>query len=98
VSGVIAAMECLTCGGSYSFGARVSWVSLDEIRALLRLSEADGGTTCADVRELAARHLSEVKRKLADLRTMERALSDALRRCDTGEIPGCPLIDALSAD
>ncbi|HEY5380097.1 MAG TPA: helix-turn-helix domain-containing protein [Pseudolabrys sp.] len=76
--------------------ARGLGFTLDEVRALLRLSEADGGASCADVRVLAARHLVEVKMKLADLLTMERTL--AVRRCDAGEVPGCPLIDALSAN
>jgi MerR family transcriptional regulator, mercuric resistance operon regulatory protein len=71
--------------------------TLDDVRALLRLSEADHGTTCADARELAACHLAEVKTKLADLQAMERTLAEAVRRCDAGEVPGCPLIDALSS-
>jgi MerR family mercuric resistance operon transcriptional regulator len=58
---------------------------------------ATGETTCAGVRELAARHLAEVKAKIADLRAMEHTLSDAVRQCDAGEVPGCPLIDALSS-
>jgi MerR family mercuric resistance operon transcriptional regulator len=78
--------------------ARELGFTLDEVRALLRLSEADGGASCADVRELAARHLAEVKTKLTDLRTMERTLAEAVRRCDAGGVPSCPLIDALSAN
>ncbi len=66
-------------------------------RALLKLSEAGGGTTCAEVRDLAASHLAEVKAKIADLQAMEWTLTEAVRCCDTGEVPGCPLIDALSA-
>ena len=27
---------------------------------------------------------------------IERTLAEAVRRCDAGEVPGCPLIDALS--
>jgi MerR family mercuric resistance operon transcriptional regulator len=77
--------------------ARELGFTLDEVRALLKLSEADGGTTCAGARDLAARHLAEVKAKIADLRAMERTLADAVRRCDAGEVPGCPLIDALSS-
>jgi MerR family mercuric resistance operon transcriptional regulator len=72
--------------------------TLDEIRALLALSAADGKNTCAEVRQLAASHLADVRAKIADLRAMASALSDAVRRCDAGELPGCPLIDALSAE
>jgi MerR family mercuric resistance operon transcriptional regulator len=70
--------------------------TLDEVRALLRLSQTDDGTSCAEVRKLAARHLLEVRAKIADLRAIERTLADAVRRCDAGEVAGCPLIDALN--
>jgi MerR family mercuric resistance operon transcriptional regulator len=77
--------------------ARELGFTLDEVRALLKLSKADSETSCAEVRELATRHLLEVKTKIADLRAMERTLVRAVSDCDTGEMPGCPLIDALSA-
>jgi MerR family mercuric resistance operon transcriptional regulator len=76
--------------------ARELGFTLDEVRALLSLSEGNG-ETCAKVRELAARHLTEVKAKIADLLAMEQTLAVAVRRCDTGEVPGCPLIDAHSS-
>jgi MerR family mercuric resistance operon transcriptional regulator len=76
--------------------ARELGFTLDAVRALLRLSEVDGGTVCAEVRDLAASHLVEVKAKIADLRAMERTLKEAVQRCDSGKVPGCPLIDALS--
>jgi MerR family mercuric resistance operon transcriptional regulator len=71
--------------------------TLDEIRTLLALSAEGGQGTCAEVRELAAGHLAHVRAKIADLRAMASVLSDAVRRCDAGELPGCPIIDALSA-
>ena len=71
--------------------------TLEEIRALLALSADDGNNTCAEVRQLAASHLADVRAKIADLRAMASVLSEAVRRCDAGEQPGCPLIDALSA-
>jgi MerR family mercuric resistance operon transcriptional regulator len=77
--------------------ARESGFSLDEVRALLALSVDTGRETCVEVRELAASHLADVRAKIADLRAMERALADAVRRCDAGDPAGCPLIDALSA-
>ena len=70
--------------------------TLDEVRALLVLSEHNDRTTCAEARELAAGHLTDVRAKIADLRAMERVLADAVRRCDAGEAAGCPLIDTLS--
>jgi MerR family mercuric resistance operon transcriptional regulator len=75
--------------------ARDLGFTLDEIRALLRLAPG-GGTACAEARDLAAMHLADVRKRIADLRSMERALAAAVRQCDAGEQPACPLIDALS--
>jgi MerR family mercuric resistance operon transcriptional regulator len=72
-------------------------LTLDEIRALLALSAENGKAACDEVRELAAGHLGEVRAKIADLRAMERVLAEAVRSCDAGKLPGCPLIDVLSA-
>src|SRR5260370_33968342 len=76
--------------------ARELGFTLAEIRALLALSVDQGNDTCAEVRQLAAGHLTDVRAKIADLRAMERMLSDAVRRCDAGQPAGCPLIEALS--
>ncbi len=77
--------------------ARELGFTLGEIRALLALSAGSARDSCAEVRELAAAHLAEILGKIADLRAMERVLADAVRRCDAGEAPGCPVLDALSA-
>jgi MerR family transcriptional regulator, mercuric resistance operon regulatory protein len=77
--------------------ARELGFTVDEVRALLVLSAADGENICSEVRELTARHLADVRAKIGDLRAMERVLSEAVRRCDADEVPGCPLIDTLSA-
>ena len=77
--------------------ARGLGFTLDEVRALLRLAAADGRSACKQVRHLAADHLAEVRTKISSLKAMETALADAVQRCDNGERPGCPLIDALSS-
>lgn len=64
---------------------------LDNVRALLSLTTGGQGA-CAEAREIAAVHLAAVRAKLADLHAMERVLADAVRRCDAGEMPDCPLI------
>jgi MerR family mercuric resistance operon transcriptional regulator len=76
--------------------ARELGFTLDAVRALLALSTKDGSNASGEVRQLAARHLAEVRSKIADLRAMERVLADAVRRCASGELPGCPIIDTLS--
>ena len=70
--------------------------TLDEIRTLLALSTKNGQRACAEVRDVAAGHLRDVQAKIADLRVVQRMLINAVRRCDAGETPGCPLIDTLS--
>ena len=74
--------------------ARELGFTLDEVRALLRLA-AGGQATCAEVRDLAAAHLRDVRARIADLRRMERVLAEAVRDCDAGENVGCPLVEAL---
>lgn len=75
--------------------ARELGFTLDEVRALLRLA-ASGGAACAEVRTLAAEHLTDVRARIADLRSMERVLAQAVRQCDAGKQATCPLIDTLS--
>ncbi len=71
--------------------------SLEEIRGLLRL--VDGGDyTCGEVRDLTLQHADEVRRKIADLKRMERVLKGIASQCEGGQIPECPVVDALFGD
>ena len=76
--------------------ARELGFTLDEVRALLGLA-ASGQSSCAEVRDLAASHLQDVRARIADLKRMERVLAGSVRACDAGQDPGCPLIHALYA-
>ena len=76
--------------------ARELGFTLDEVGALLKLSAIDGGSACGEVREISAAHLADVRARIADLRAMERVPAAAIRQCDAGQQPGCPLIEALS--
>ncbi len=68
--------------------------TLDEVRGLLRL--VDGGAyTCAEVKALTLDHAAELRRKVADLRRMKRVLEEMAAECEGGEVPVCPIIDAL---
>jgi MerR family mercuric resistance operon transcriptional regulator len=68
--------------------------SLDEIRAMLSLVDG-GGYTCAEVREMTVRHRNDVRRKIADLRKMERALGHMISQCSGDTVPDCPIINEL---
>lgn len=68
--------------------------TLDEVRGLLRL--VDGGDyTCGEVEALTSAHLGEVRRKLADLKRLEKVLREMVAGCKGGEVPECPVIEAL---
>jgi len=68
--------------------------SLDELRGLLRL--VDGHNyTCAEVRALTLNHVAEIRRKIRDLRRLERVMANMAARCVGSRVPECPIIDAL---
>lgn len=76
--------------------ARELGFTLDEVRTLLGLA-AGGGASCAEVRDLAAGHLKDVRARIADLRRMERVLAASVRACEAGQDARCPMIEALYA-
>lgn len=69
--------------------------SLDDLRGLLRLVDGHAHT-CAEVRTLTLEHLAEVRRKITDLRRIERVLAEIIVQCTGDRVPQCPIIDALS--
>jgi len=71
--------------------------TVDELRRLLDLVDRRA-VTCGQVRTAALEHLADVKRRIADLRRMERTLSRTVARCAGGEVPDCPMIDSLSGE
>lgn len=74
--------------------ARSLGFSIDEVRTLLKLAD-ERKRPCAEVRVVAAAHLEDVRAKIADLRAMERVLSETVARCADGKQSDCPLIEAL---
>lgn len=68
--------------------------SLDEIRGLLRLVDGDA-YTCAQVRKLTLDHLAEIRRKIADLKRLERVMAEMAAQCSGDRVPECAVIDAL---
>jgi|SRR5579859_6433546 len=76
--------------------ARELGFTIDDVRALLALAKG-GGPSCDAAQALASKHLSDVKRRISDLRQMERVLIEAVRACEAGDDSGCPLIDSLYA-
>ena len=70
--------------------------SLAEVRTLPDLIDGDK-MTCEEVHGITLEHLSEVRRKLADLIRLERVLIELAGQCSKGKVPDCPIVDTLVA-
>lgn len=70
--------------------------SLDEIRALLGLA---GGhvLTCSEVSDMAHAHIADIRKKVKDLKKLDRVLTELAARCHGRKAPDCPILDALGA-
>lgn len=67
---------------------------LDEIRALLGMVDARE-VSCSEVHAMTMQHLGTVREKIAHLRRMERVLAEMAAHCASGDVPGCPIVEAL---
>ena len=74
--------------------ARELGFTLDEIRALLDLG-GPGKASCAEVKEIAAHHLNDIRAKIADLKKLERLLASTIAKCSGRKVPECPVVDIL---
>jgi MerR family transcriptional regulator, mercuric resistance operon regulatory protein len=68
--------------------------TVEEIRALLGLVDRRD-YTCAEIRDISVAHVGAIRRKIKDLRRLEKTMSGMIQECDGGEVPNCPVIDAL---
>lgn len=72
--------------------------TLQEIKGLLELRVAPE-TTCAQVRDRAAEKVADVKRKISDLKVIERALNKLLNTCSgSGPVDDCPILKHLEKE
>jgi len=68
-----------------------------EIRSLTFIRRSrELGFTLDEIRALLAISAEDGNNTCGEVRQVARVLSDAVQRCDAGEMPGCPLIDTLS--
>lgn len=77
--------------------ARGLGFSLDQIRTLLDLA-ARPADDCALVDRIASEHLTEIDRKIADLKALRRELSGMVATCRGGTVVDCRIIEALAPD
>jgi MerR family mercuric resistance operon transcriptional regulator len=70
--------------------------TIQEIRGLLGLVKGRR-YTCRQVQEITVGHIADIRRKIADLRRLERVLAGMAAQCEGGQVPECPFIDVLFA-
>lgn len=80
---------------SFTRRARDLGFSIAQIRALLNLSDQKQ-RSCKAVDAIAQTHLTDVKRKLADLAALRRELESLIAQCRHGTIAECRIIEALA--
>jgi len=72
--------------------------TLREIKGLLEL-RVGPNTTCAEVKEHAAEKIADVKQKISDLKSIERALNKLMKTCrGSGPIDACPILKHLEKE
>ncbi len=77
--------------------AKALGFSLDEIATLLHLQDAGGSKS--EVKLLTTHKLVEIETKLADLSKMKKVLTQLASECSgSGDVDGCPIIEALSSE
>jgi MerR family transcriptional regulator, mercuric resistance operon regulatory protein len=54
------------------------------------------GANCVEVKEIIRGHLADIRDKFADLKKLERVLTRMASLCAGNQLPGCPVLDALS--
>lgn len=67
--------------------------TLREVAELLRLAERPN---CRGARDIAARKLSQVEERMADLARIRSALRALVRQCDAGAPQTCAIIQSLA--
>lgn len=74
--------------------------SLEQVRELLGLVD-EPDRPCAEVRDVAARHLAQLREKLAELQALEKSMSAFVCSCDTacagGEAIDCTILEDLAS-
>lgn len=65
-----------------------------DVRAILELG-GPGRAPCAEVRDIAAHHLEQVRAKIADLVELERLLTSTIEHCSGQPNAECAVMDMI---
>jgi MerR family transcriptional regulator, copper efflux regulator len=77
--------------------ARSLGFSVEDCRTLLSLY-GDQDRASAEVKAIALRHLDSVRRKIAELKSLEKTLSGLVHACHGDALPDCPILDELAEE
>jgi MerR family mercuric resistance operon transcriptional regulator len=66
----------------------------DEVRRLTEIAHLPE-PPCLDVHSLFSDHVLQVRKKIRDLKQMEKALIRLTMKCENGSLNECPVIDEL---
>jgi DNA-binding transcriptional MerR regulator len=80
---------------SFILRARNLGFALEAVRELLTLSD-DTAQSCEAVDGIAAIHLKEIERKIADLSALRFELDRVIRSCRHGTVANCKIIETLA--
>jgi Cu(I)-responsive transcriptional regulator len=69
--------------------------SIEECRELLALYQ-DKNRPSRDVKALTLEKISEIDKKLTELKSLRQQLSQLARSCHGNDRPNCPILDALT--
>jgi MerR family mercuric resistance operon transcriptional regulator len=73
--------------------------AIEDVRTVLAYVDGgvDGGDVdCDDIRAMTLDQISEVRRKISDLKKLEKALVSLADDCVTRDGPACPIIGSLN--
>jgi hypothetical protein len=74
--------------------------SIEQVRELVGLVDQPD-RPCVEVRDVAARHLAQLREKLAELQALERSMEAYVRSCDAACVGGaavdCVVLEDLGA-
>ncbi|MEQ8504885.1 MAG: Cu(I)-responsive transcriptional regulator [Rhodospirillales bacterium] len=68
---------------------------IEHCRTLLSLYE-DQNRASADVKAIAAEHLTEIEAKIEELKALRKTLKHLVDNCHGDDRPSCPIIDGLA--
>ncbi|WP_286823386.1 MULTISPECIES: MerR family transcriptional regulator [unclassified Idiomarina] len=69
--------------------------TLDEIRELLMLQDANGDR--AEVRRIAGKQLAKIRHQIRSLSNIEAVLAETQEKCSgEGSVDGCPIVEAIA--